>query len=259
VILTYVDQGFGDTLQFVRYVPMLLARSGAARVLVECQRHLLPLLQQMSTPQIEFIPQDSSLPTASHDLHLPLFDLPLALRGCEPLQTDGPYLQADESKRAEWRSRLTSSRTPRVGIVWAGNPTHPDDSRRSMSAEVLGPILQEQEITFVNLLIEPRGPLPPVIRNAGVLDFREHIADFSDSAALLAELDLIITVDTSIAHLAGALGRPVWTMLPFAPDWRWGLGRTDSPWYPSMRLFRQPSRGDWAAVVEEVASALRQR
>ena len=103
----------------------------------------------------------------------------------------------------------------------------------------------------------PPGPLPPLLAEAGVLDLREHIADFSDSAALLAELDLIICVDTSVAHLAGALGRPVWAMLAFIPDWRWGMGRADSEWYPTMRLFRQSRAGDWATVAAEVAAALR--
>ncbi len=256
-ILAYADQGFGDTLQFVRYLPLLLAQSRAARILVECQRPLIPLLRQLGNAQIEFVPQDPSQPVPAHDFHLALFNLPLALRYFEPLKTEGPYLQADASKRTEWRARLGSTRTPRVGIAWSGNPAQADDRRRSMTPETFQPILQVPGITFVTLQIDPRGPLPPVIAEAGVLDLREHIADFTDSAALLAELDLIITVDTSVAHLAGTLGRPVWTMVSFIPDWRWGRDRHDSPWYPSMRLFRQPQPGDWDTVVKEVAAALR--
>lgn len=255
-ILTYADQGFGDTLQFLRYLPQLLAQSRAARILVECQRPLIPLVQQLGNAQIEFIPRDPSQPVPAHDFQLPLFNLPLALRSYEPMAIAEPYLHADKQKRAGWRGRLAPSNSVRVGVVWAGNSVHADDRRRSMRPEMLQPILRVPGVTFVNLQIEPRGPLPSVLNEAGVIDPREHIADFTDSAALLAELDLIITVDTSIAHLAGALGRPVWTMVSFVPDWRWGMGRTDTPWYPTMRLFRQPRPGDWAAVAEEVATAL---
>lgn len=256
-LLAYADQGFGDTLQFVRYLPRLLAQSRAARLLVEVQRPLIPLLRQLGNAQIEFVPQDATQPVPAHDFHVPLFNLPLLLRCFEPLTIKGAYLHAEASKRAEWRERLASAPAPRVGIAWAGNPGQADDRRRSMMPEAFAPILQAPDVTFVSLQIEPRGPLPPVMRAAGVLDLREHIGDFADSAALLAELDLIITVDTSVAHLAGTLGRPVWTMVSFVPDWRWGIGHTDTPWYPAMRLFRQPRAGDWAAVVEEVSAALR--
>jgi hypothetical protein len=126
-----------------------------------------------------------------------------------------------------------------------------------MTPETFQPIVKVPDITFVTLQIDPRGPLPAVIAEGGVLDLREHISDFSDSAALLSELDLIVTVDTSVAHLAGALGRPVWTMVSFIPDWRWRLECSDTPWYHSMRLFRQPRPGDWDTVVNEVAGALR--
>ncbi|HSI15436.1 MAG TPA: tetratricopeptide repeat-containing glycosyltransferase family protein, partial [Chthoniobacter sp.] len=258
-ILTYADQGFGDTLQCLRYLPLLLAQSRAARILVECQRPLIPLVRQLGNAQIEFIPHDSSRVAPAHDFQLPLFNLPLVLRHFEPMSVEGPYLHADEQKRATWRQRLAPNHSPRVGLVWAGNSVHADDRRRSMAPEMLRPILQVPGVTFVSLQIEPRGPLPQVIREAGVLDVREDIADFTDSAALLAELDLIITVDTSIAHLAGALGRPVWTMVSFVPDWRWGMDRTDTPWYLTMRLFRQPQPGDWTSVAEEVAAALRAR
>lgn len=255
-IFAYADQGFGDTLQFIRFLPRLLAHSRAGRVLVEVQRRLIPLLQQLGNEQIEFVPQDGSLPVPAHDFHIPLFNLPLALHCYEPEASAIPHLKVDAQKRAEWRARLASTDTPRIGIAWAGNPIQADDRRRSMTPENFRPILQVPGITFVSLQIEPPGPLPPVIREAGVLDLREHIVDFADSAALLAELDLIITVDTSIAHLAGTLGRSVWTLVSFVPDWRWGLGPSDTAWYPSMRLFRQPQAGDWASVVEEVSAAL---
>jgi hypothetical protein len=143
-----------------------------------------------------------------------------------------------------------------VGLAWAGNPLHTDDRRRSTAPEKLAPILRVPGVRFVSLQIEPRGPLPPTLAAAGVLDFTGDITDFSDSAALIAELDLIITVDTSTAHLAGTLGRPVWVLLPFVPDWRWGLGREDTPWYPTMRLFRQSERGKWGPVIDKATMAL---
>ncbi|EDY21757.1 TPR repeat-containing protein [Chthoniobacter flavus Ellin428] len=257
-ILTYCDQGFGDTLQFVRYLPLVLEQSRAARLIVECQAALIPLLRQLGGPQIEFIPREDSKETSPpHDLHVSFFDFPLVLRRFEPLTTAEPYLKADEEKRAAWRSRLGPSGKKRVGIAWAGNPAQRDDRRRSMKPEMLRPILTIPDITFVNLQFQPPGPLPAPIAEAGVLDVREHIADFADSAALLAELDLIITVDTSVAHLAGALGRPAWVMVSFVPDFRWGIAHTDTPWYPSMRLFRQPRPGDWETVVQDVQAALR--
>lgn len=256
-ILAYSDQGFGDTLQFVRYLPLMLEQSRAARIVVECQAALIPLLRQLGNPQIDFVSREESRTTPPpHDLHVSFFNLPLILRRFEPLTTPEPYLRADEEKRAAWRSKLDPAGKKRVGIAWAGNPSQADDRRRSMKPGMLQPILEVPGITFVNLQLQPPGPLPTPMTEAGVLDFRESIADFSDSAALLAELDLIITVDTSVAHLAGALGRPAWVMVSFVPDFRWGIGHTDTPWYPSLRLFRQPRAGDWDSVVAEVVAAL---
>jgi tetratricopeptide (TPR) repeat protein len=256
-ILAYADQGFGDTLQFIRYLPMLLAQSQAAHITVECQPALLPLLQQLAGPQVDFVSRDKSLKDAPpHDFQVSLFNLPLFLRCYEPFVPKTPYLQADETNRAGWRARLASSPAPRVGIAWAGNPKQGDDRFRSMKAHMVEPILRVPGITFLNLQIESTGPLPPVFSEIGVLDFREQIADFSDSAALFAELDLIITVDTGTCHLAGALGCPTWAILSFVADWRYGLADESCPWYPSIRQFRQPSRGDWASVVAQVAQEL---
>jgi tetratricopeptide (TPR) repeat protein len=256
-ILTYADQGYGDTLQFVRYLPLLLEQSQAARVIVECQGPLIPLLRQMGSAQIEFVARESATP--AHDVHVPLFNLPLALQHFEPLTTTAPYLRADEQKRAAWRERLGPTRTQRVGLAWTGNPVQADNRRRAMPPGVLQPILDVPGVTFVSLQIGPRDPLPPPLASAGVLDLRAHITDFSDSAALMAELDLIITTDTSTPNLAGALHLPAWLMLSFVPDWRWGFDGPQTPWYPTLRLFRQPQAGDWETVVEQVAAALRER
>jgi tetratricopeptide (TPR) repeat protein len=257
-ILTYADQGAGDTIQFLRYVPLLAAHSGAGRILVECQPPLLPLLQQWRSETIEIVASgDADKPLPSHDLQVPLLRLPLALSHFPPLPMSAPYLQADEARRSVWRVRLDRGPALRVGVAWAGNPSHSDDRRRSMPVESLLPLLKVPGVSFVSLQISPRSALPPAVAASGIHDFTAEIQDFADTAALVAELDLVITVDTATAHVAGALGRPVWIMLAFIADWRWERERKDTPWYPTARLFRQSRAGDWAGVVERVAAALR--
>jgi hypothetical protein len=150
-----------------------------------------------------------------------------------------------------WRVRLAQHDAPRVGLVWAGNPNHPNDRNRSLDSALLAPLLDLPGSYFT---LQPGVAAP-----AGIQSLSEHLTDFGQTAAAVANLDLVITVDTSVAHLAGALGVSVWTLLPFAPDWRWMLDREDSPWYSSMRLFRQPSRGDWASVISQVSDALARR
>jgi len=257
MILIHAEQGFGDTLQFARYLPLVRAHSRAARVVLECHPALVPLLDPLRGADFDIVAlghTDATLPP--FDLHLPLLSLPLALQRFAPVPMSAPYLHADSSLRAPWRERLDPGAALRVGVAWAGSPTHLDDHRRSIAPEKLAPLLRVPGIQFVSLQIEPHGPLPPTLAAAGVLDFTADIANFSDSAALLAELDLIISVDTAVAHLAGALGRPVWTLLPFVPDWRWGLESETTPWYSTMRLFRQPAAEDWDAVILRVIEDL---
>lgn len=245
-ILVHSDQGFGDLLQFLRYVPLVRARSGAARVLLECQPELRPLLAQGDRFDAELVGKNSDL---TFDLHVPILSLPLALCVFEPLTMNGSYLHADSARRAVWRERLQPGF--RVGVVWAGNPRHRDDRCRSISLDQLAPLFRIENVRFYSLQIGGNpGPAP-------LIDLTEHIADFADTAAFMSELDLIISVDTAAAHLAGALGRSVWTLLPFVPDWRWGLGREDTPWYPTMRLFRQATAGDWECVMHRVAEELK--
>jgi hypothetical protein len=147
----------------------------------------------------------------------------------------------------------------RVGLAWSGDPSQDDDHHRSLAPGKLAPLLCVPGVHFVSLQVEPRGPLPPVLAAAGVSDFTAEITNFADSAALLAELDLVITVDTATAHLAGTLGRPTWTLLTVVPYWPYGTEREDTPWYPTMRLFRQSRLGDWEEVLERIAAALRER
>jgi hypothetical protein len=190
------------------------------------------------------------------DLHLPLPSLPLALQIFEPEQPAllrPPYLRVDAAWGERWRERLGRRQGWRVGLVWAGSRSHVNDRQRSIDVAFLAPLLATPEVTFYGLQMDRAGGASV----AGLGDLTPEITDFADTAAILAELDLVITVDTAMAHLAGALGRPVWVLLASVPDWRWGLEREDSPWYPSARLFRQTAAGDWEGVLRQVTSALR--
>jgi len=239
-ILLHAEQGLGDTIQFLRYLPLVRARSGAARVVLECQP---PLLRLLSRSGYDVVAPDGALP--AFDRHLPLLSLPFVLGEFEPLPMAAPYLQADPVLRAAVRERMGTPRGLRVGLVWAGNPRHARDQRRSVPFAQLASLLRVPGVVGYAPHLHPPEELTS-----------ESLAEFDRTAALMTELDLVITVDTAAAHLAGALGRPVWTLLPFVPDWRWGLARDDTPWYPTMRLFRQRQPGDWDEVMQRVRSEL---
>lgn len=249
-LLVHAEQGFGDTIHFMRYVPLVRERAQAARVIVECQPALTRLLTQSGEWNAEIVAHregDDAAPP-EFDFHVPMHSLPLVLGMVEPLAMTNPYLRADDELRAAWRERLRPGF--RVGIAWAGNATHKDDVRRSMAFEKLAPLLRVAGVTFYNLQLGVSGNIEPIV------DLTSHLTDFADTAAFVSELDLVIAVDTAVVHLAGALGRPVWTMVATLPDWRWGLGREDTPWYPTMRLFRQHTAGDWSEVIARVAAEL---
>lgn len=259
-LLLHAEQGFGDALNFVRYLPAACTRSGARSIIVECPRALQRLLRQSYGDPVEFTIYQQGLEAGPQpfDCHATALSLPYLLGMYEPLPMQEPYLRLDPSWRAAWRERLGAATGLRVGIAWAGNATHVNDWRRSVAAERLLPLLNSHpEIRFYSLQVERRGDEAQSLRDAGLIDFTEHITDFADSAAFISELDLVISVDTAVVHLAGALGRPVWTLLPLGPDWRWGLNGEDTVWYPSMRLFRQKRAGDWDEVIERVNEALR--
>jgi len=256
-ILIHEEQGHGDAIQFLRYVPFIRARARAGRVIVECPAPLKRLVRQSGSFGAEIVDRDApATPLPSFDRHIPFLDLPSALGQWEPLPMVEPYLQADSTSRALWREKLGIRSHLRVGLSWAGNPRHRNDRHRSMPPERLLPLLHLPGITYYTLQIKPSTGQPRSLMEVGLIDLTGDITDFADSAALLAELDLVITVDTAVAHLGGALGRPVWTLLPFVPDWRWGLEREDTPWYPTMRLFRQPAPGDWDSVIHRVVAEL---
>jgi hypothetical protein len=247
------EQGFGDTIQFCRYAK--LAETRGAKVIMSVQQPLRRLLMQIS-PTIQIIDQDE-VPT-DFDYHCPLLSLPLAF-GTTLATIPAPqqYLKAEEELRAAWAARLPPKTKPRIGLVWSGRKDHKNDHNRSMELQQFLPILSA-DADSICLQNEIRDKDLAVLRQSGrIAYFGEELRDFSDTAALLDLMDLVITVDTSVAHLAGAMGKPVWILLPYSPDWRWLLDRDDSPWYPSARLFRQQQLGNWAAVIDRVGDQLR--
>jgi hypothetical protein len=210
-------------------------------------------LAQQSQLEVEIPAVLSAAPDSlpPFDCHVPLLSLPLALGLSEPLPRPGGYLDADPALRRQWRERLGAPAL-RVGLAWAGNPEKSSDRLRSIPQEKLLPLLRAAGIEFYSLQVGVGQNAPPAWRDTGLIDLTAHMTDFAETAAFVAELDLVISVDTAVAHLAGAMGKPVWTLVPFAPDWRWGLQSESTPWYPTMRLFRQSSAGDWDSVVERI-------
>jgi hypothetical protein len=255
-ILIHGEQGFGDALHLLRYALLVRRRSGAKRVLLEARAPLARLFAAHSGSDLEIVSGGSSAGSTMppFDCHVPLMSLPLALGLFEPLPMSHAYLTADADLRQSWRTTLGAPPTMRVGLAWAGNPEHRSDRRRSLSPETLAPLLECPGLQFYSLQIDrPSGGFS---EESPLIDLTPHITDFADTAAFVAELDLVITVDTAVAHLAGALGKPVWMLNRFDSCWRWFLNRDDTPWYHSMRQFRQTSRGDWAGVIERVRDAL---
>jgi tetratricopeptide (TPR) repeat protein len=251
-ILIHHEQGLGDALQFCRYVG-LLAQAGA-RTVLETPRALTELLAQLDGVD-EVVAVGSPLPAC--DYHCPLMSLPLAFRtDLATVPAPHRYLRSPEPKRAAWQAKLGPRRAPRIGLVWSGN-TGPHTARnRSLPLRQWLPFLPPG-FEYLSLQKELNEADESTLReHREITDFRADLLDFTDTAALCECLDLVISIDTSVAHLAGALGRPTWVLLQFSPDWRWLLGRDDSPWYPSARLFRQSSFADWNPVLSRVREEL---
>ncbi len=252
-ILLYAEQGMGDTLQFVRYVPMLAALG--AHVVLEVPPPLRRLLSDVDGVTRVVAPGE---PLPAFDLQCPLMSLPFAF-GTElaTVPAEIPYLRTPADRLTAWERRLGERRMPRVAIAWAGSRAHRNNHNRSIALDRFARLLSVPGVAFVSLQKDIGDAETEILKaHPGVIHLAEEIGDFSDTAALVAQLDLVLSVDTSVAHLAGALGRPVWVLLPFCPDFRWLLGREDSPWYPTARLFRQPRTGDWDSVLEAVRSEL---
>ena len=253
-IVLRAEQGFGDVLQFVRYAGVLAERG--ATVILECQPELARLMTRAAGVS-EVIPRGQPIPPAN--FHAPLLSLPLAMNttSVATIPAKVPYITPHPQLLAAWKPLVENNRSNlNVGLAWSGRKRDAAEARRSCRLTDLAPLAAVPGISFYSLQktrigAEDPPPFP-------LIDLTARLSDFADTAALLSHLDLVISIDTAVAHLAGALGRPVWTLLSHAPDWRWLRDRTDSPWYPTMRCFRQQRGGDWPTVAAAVAAELRQ-
>lgn len=246
-LLVCAEQGAGDVIQFARLLPMLAGRAG--QIILEVPKELLPILEDFSA--VTRVARGDKLP--KYHAYIPLLSLPRLLKingeNCAPII---PYLHSDPEKAAKWKAHLNQFAGLKVGLCWAGSRRHANDHKRSVPATLLEALSPLAGVACYNLQKEHEG-LPQF---PNFHDYSDQLHDFTDTAALIDALDLVVTVDTSIAHLAGAMGKPVWVLLPFAPDWRWLLERSDSPWYPTARLFRQPVPGAWSDVLLRVRTEL---
>jgi tetratricopeptide (TPR) repeat protein len=248
-ILLHAEQGFGDTIQFARYVPQVAAL--AAKVVLEVQPELEPLMTHFHDCATVIA---RGKPRPSFDLHCPVGSLPLAFATeLATIPATVPYFTADPARVAHWRARLPADGRRKIGVVWCGNPNFKGDRARSMTFADVAPAVADPDIAFV--VLNPAisaSDASALTAHRNVINLAAEFRDFSDTAAVIANLDLVITTDTAVAHLAGALGRTAWLLASFSPDWRWLLDREDCPWYPTIRLFRQPALGDWRSVVARV-------
>jgi tetratricopeptide (TPR) repeat protein len=255
-ILLYGEQGFGDTIQFARYIEKVAALG--ADVTLEVQPQLAVLLRSQGLHGVSAVVEAGEAVPAAHDYHSPLMSLPRAF-GTRLTSIPGaavPYLRSDPMRVARWQERLGARTRPRIGLAWSGRATHWNDRNRTLSlAEWLAHL--PPGFQYVSLQKEVRETDRTTLRaNPHIMDVARELGDFADTAALCDCLDLIISVDSSVAHLGGALGKRTWILVPFNPDWRWLLGRDDSPWYPTATLYRQKGMGEWREVLERVGAEL---
>ena len=256
-LVLIADQGFGDTIQFCRYIPLVAKR--APRLVVAASKEMRPIVAQMNGTQAVF---ESWAEAPPHHVYCPLSELPrLFATDLTNIPAPRAYLKAEPAKAARWKARLDGLVPPRfrrIGLVWAGRPTHGNDFNRSTSLMALAPLMELDGIAWVSLQMgAARTEVGGYFGRAPLINLGPEIRDFTDTMAIVAGLDEVVTVDTSMAHLTGALGKPVRVLLPFAPDWRWLRDRPDSPWYPTVRLYRQTSSGDWPSAIDALARDLR--
>jgi tetratricopeptide (TPR) repeat protein len=266
-LLVRSEQGFGDTLQFVRYLPQVKALGGT--VILECQSGLETLLAGCAGVD-RVIERDDPLADHEYDLFVPLLSLPAIFQtDATSIPSHCPYLMPDPGRMADWRERLDQLSPPdglsprqRIGIVWAGGLHNQNYRMRATTVDPFVSLAKVPGCQLFSLQLEPDGrhhaaAYQQLLQSAGIVPLAHHLTDFAETAAVVSVLDRVITIDTSVAHLAGGLGRPVWTLLPKVPDWRWLLSGEGSPWYPTMRLFRQGEDGQWGPVFQAVEAALR--
>jgi tetratricopeptide (TPR) repeat protein len=253
-ILLHAEQGFGDTIQFIRYAPLLAGKG--AKVTCEVQPELLPLLSGLEGVTV----MASGAPRPAFDLHCPLLSLPLAFKTTpETIPAPIPYLAASAERVSYWRQRLPPG-GPRAGFVWSGQASHKNDANRSIALARLAALFENPPWQCFSLQSDLRAADRKTLAGLpNLIHLGAELRDFADTAAVISLLDVVISVDTAVAHLAGALGRPVLVLLPHAADFRWMRGRDDSPWYPMARLLRQPAFGDWDSVIAQVGEELRNR
>src|SRR5580658_7865613 len=252
-ILLHAEQGFGDTIQFCRYAPRVAALG--ARVILAVQEALRDLLRSLDGV-VQVVSMGDAVPP--FDMQCFFLSLPLAFgTRLATIPGETPYLRVSSQAVAHWSARLPPKTRPRIGLAWSGRPDHSNDQNRSIDLAAFLSPLKGIDATFVSLQREVRAADAIVLQErSDLVHFGDELKDFSDTAALVAGLDLVISVDTSVAHLAGALGKPVWILLPFIPDWRWLLERDDSPWYPTARLFRQDDSRQWGGAFGRLRAAL---
>lgn len=250
-LMVFTEQGFGDVIQFVRYIPLI--NKGSGKIIIECRDALIPLIK--TVPNLDFVvPRVTPFP--AYDYYIPLLSLPgLFKTDINTIPHNLPYLFVDPTHRKKWRILLAPyAKHFKIGIAWAGSPSHADARRRSMPEKYFK---QLQLNDNIKIFAVQKDTDDVACQRYGFINLDQSLQNFADSAACIEQLDLIISVDTSLVHLAGALNKPTWVLLPFKPDWRWLLGRTDSPWYPSARLIRQKKRGDWQGVIKECHNLLK--
>jgi Flp pilus assembly protein TadD len=252
-ILLYAEQGLGDTIQFCRYAPLVAARGG--RVILEVPRPLVGLLSGLEGVEHVIVAGE---PLPVFDFHCSLMSLPNVFgTTLATIPATTPYLPIDEPRRKYWQQRLTSSTGLRIGIVWAGNPNNPDDRQRSLPFAALAPLWNIPGIRWYSLQVGERRADLDAAPPGMIEDLSPALNDFAGTAAVISQLDLVLSVCTSVAHLSGTIGCPTWVMLHFAADWRWMTERQDTPWYPSARLFRQAEPGEWGHVIHNITFQLR--
>jgi hypothetical protein len=255
-ILLHSEQGLGDSIQFVRYAALVASRG--AKVILQCQPEVVSLLAKVEGIS-EIVSNEQTPPR--FDFQCPLMSFPAAFgTTLATVPATVPYLSTDPAIVDRWQPRLAANAKRKIGLVWAGRPTHRQDRARSIPLEKFAPLATVSDVQFFAL---QKGPAESEARNPpagmGLISLGQDLIDFLDTAAVISQLDLLISVDTAVVHLAGAMNKPVWTLLPSVNDFRWLRDREDSPWYPSMRLWRQTTPGDWSSVIERMAEELNRR
>lgn len=251
-ILIISEQGYGDNIQFIRYIPLVKERG--AYIILECRKELEGLLREFPGIDEIIIKEKNSVPNIDFDYYIHVMSLPAIFNtSISNIPNKVPYIKADHKLVEKFRMIMNKGDF-KIGISWAGNPDQENDKNRSTQFEKFKFLKEFPKVGVYSL---QKGEASRQLNDLDIVDLTDEINNFSDSAAAIENLDLIITVDTAVAHLAGAMGKPVWTVLTFMPDWRWFIDRNDSPWYPSMKLFRQQKHGDWDGVFNKVKNELR--